>query len=93
MFLITYGGDVPSIMLNCIWLWGIAITPRPTLIQCGNICLCFMYEANRLEFLVLDRNAWNHITVYTLFILAKNTWNYLIVCKQMIVINQIGIVS
>ena len=30
---------------------------------------------------VLDRNTWNHTTVYKLFVLDRNTWYHRTVCK------------
>ena len=33
---------------------------------------------------VFDRNTWNHITMSKLFVLDKNTWNHTTLCKLFI---------
>ena len=38
-----------------------------------------------LNISILDRNTWNHTTVYKSFVLDRNTWKYITVCKQMII--------
>ena len=58
----------------------VAITSRFTVTWSG--CIYQSETDFFLKLIILDRNAWNHITVCLLFVSDRNTWKHITVCKQ-----------
>ena len=67
----------PMTWFNSIWLSMYNLIIKNLLYNClPRIIYCYLKTYNWCKLFVLDRNTWNHITVYILFMLDRNARKY-----------------